>query len=168
LAKEREQKEFEKAVQAKAVERAAEAAKEARRPQSTVKGAYVPPSSSLPVSEPQSQRKGPWGPAPNERKEERSVEQQSPVVAAKPDLAPTVDLLGGVEQTSSVALLEQASHVAVLDADTADLLGISQESRDLSNLLVSHAAVDDEDETDLIGMAPTPEIKPSELLDGLF
>jgi hypothetical protein len=94
--------------------------------------------------------------------------EQSPAEAAKPDLPPSVDLLGGDEQTPPVDLLEQVAPVALLDTDTADLLGVSQESRDLTNLLVSHAAVDDEDETDLIGLEPTPEAKPSEQLDGLF
>jgi hypothetical protein len=151
-----------KAAEAEAAERRDKDA--IYRAKGTTTGAYAPPSLSLPVSEPQSQQRGPWGPAPRERREERSVEQQSPA-AAKPDPAPPVDLLGDDEP-----VLEQAPPVALLDADTADLLGVTQESRDLTSLLVSHAAVDDEDETetDLIGLAPTPETKPSEQLDGLF
>jgi len=166
LKRETDEAEFQKALQAKQRERNAQAALEKKLPTSTRQGSYAPPSLSLPVSQPQ--QRGPWGPAPNERKEERSVEQQSPVMDSKPDLAPMVDLLGGEEQTPPVAILEQAQPVALLDADTADLLGVSQESQDLTSLLVSHAAVDDEDETDLIGLAPTQETKPSEQLDGLF
>lgn len=134
---------------------------------------YVPPSMFLPGSEPQSQRRGPWGPAPNERREERNVEQQSP--ASKPDSAPAVDLLGGEEQASPFGFVNADPASTDLLGDepsmmqTTDLLGgETQESRDLTNLLMSHAAVDDEDEADLIGLAPTPEAKPSEQLDGLF
>lgn len=144
---------------------------------------YVAPTLSLPISEPhsepQSQRRGPWGPAHDDRKEERSGEQQSPAVVMKPDPAPQVDLLGGGEQASPFAFVNTDSTPAVEQStdllggeptvvETADLLGETQESRALTNLLMSHATVDDEEETDLIGLAPAVDTKPAEQLDGLF
>merc|ERR1712070_734287 len=105
------------------------------------------------------------GPASHERREERSVEQQSPVVAVRPDPAPTVDLLGEEAHADPTSSAVQSADL--LGGEDL-LLGETQESRDLTNLLVSHAAVDDEDQTDLIGLAPTSESKPSEQLDGLF
>lgn len=177
IAKQKEQDELEKAAREKAAAKAAQDALDAKR-QGTVKGAYVPPSLSLPASEPQSQRRGPWGPAPNERREERSVEQTSPVlvqtspaVAVTPTPAPVVDLLGEEVHATSPPSADSADLLGgeVVTVETTDLLlGETQESRDLTNLLMSHATADDEDETDLIGLAPTPETKPSEQLDGLF
>lgn len=100
------------------------------------------------------------------------MQQQSPVVAVKPDPAPTVDLLGEEahsDPTFSAVLSADLLGGEVATLDAADLLlGETQESRDLTSLLMSHAAVDDEDQTDLIGLAPTSESKLSEQLDGLF